>query len=141
MRVLLLSDVKGVGRRHEIKEVSDGYGRNFLIAKKLAIVADARAQQLKKDLDQKESALLEKHRRAAEAVKKIRVEFQVKTGDKGEVFGSVSQGEIKKALQMKGFEADVILGQPLKTLGTHSVTLNFGRGIKGEVKVELKPAA
>ena len=103
MKVLLLSDVKKVGKKGEIVEVSDGYGRNFLLNKKLAVLATKKSMEI---LDEQnlQHDLEEKQKEAdAQALKqkltKITLEFHVKTGEGGRVFGSVSTKQIVEQLQ------------------------------------------
>ena len=142
MTVLLLQDVRGIGRRMEIKNVSDGYARNFLIAKKLAIPADASALKLKQESDQEEQKLLAVYNKLAQDLSSSVLEIQIKTGKNGEVFGSVKSEEIKSALLKKRLilnESEVILGRPLRVLGEYEVEVSMGRGIKGKVKVILSP--
>lgn len=102
MKVILLSDVKKVGKKGEVVEVSDGYGRNFLLNKKLAVVATKKSMEI---LDEQnlQHDLEEKQKEAdAEALKqkltKITLEFHVKTGEGGRVFGSVSTKQIVEQL-------------------------------------------
>jgi large subunit ribosomal protein L9 len=140
MKVLLLQDVKKVGRRMEVKEVSDGYARNFLIAKKLAVPADEAAMKFKSEADRRENDSVGKYRQLAELLKSEALEFGVRTGEKGEVFGSVTSEQIKKALREKGLgEPEVALKHPLRSIGEHRVEVNFSRGIKGEARVSLVP--
>ena len=103
MKVIMLSDVKKVGKKGEIVEVSDGYGRNFLLNKKLAVLATKKSMEI---LDEQnlQHDLEEKQKEAdAQALKqkltKITLEFHVKTGEGGRVFGSVSTKQIVEQLQ------------------------------------------
>ena len=103
MKVILLSDEKKVGKKGEIVEVSDGYGRNFLLNKKLAVLATKKSMEI---LDEQnlQHDLEEKQKEAdAQALKqkltKITLEFHVKTGEGGRVFGSVSTKQIVEQLQ------------------------------------------
>lgn len=103
MKVILLSDVKKVGKKGEIVEVSDGYGRNLLLNKKLAVLATKKSMEI---LDEQnlQHDLEEKQKEAdAQALKqkltKITLEFHVKTGEGGRVFGSVSTKQIVEQLQ------------------------------------------
>ena len=103
MKVILLSDVKKVGKKGEIVEVSDGYGRNFLLNKKLAVLATKKSMEI---LDEQnlQHDLEEKQKEAdAQALKqkltKITLEFHIKTGEGGRVFGSVSTKQIVEQLQ------------------------------------------
>lgn len=139
MKVLLLQDVKKVGRKHDIKEVSDGYARNFLIVRKLAVPADASALKLKAELEKQEQELVVKYSAAASKLKNEILEFPVRSGSKGEVFGSVTAADIKKALEAKGFsDFEVELEQSLRFLGEREVEIAFGKGIRGKVKVKLQ---
>lgn len=138
MKVLLLQDVKKVGRKHDIKEVSDGYARNFLIARKLAVPADASALKLKAEMEKQEQELVARYSAAASKLKNEILEFPVRSGSKGEVFGSVTAADIKKALEAKGFsDFTVELDQSLRFLGEREVEIAFGKGIRGKVKVKL----
>ncbi|MDO8466767.1 MAG: 50S ribosomal protein L9 [bacterium] len=138
MRVLLLQDVKKVGRKHDIKEVSDGYARNFLLARKLAVPADATALKIKASAEKKEQELLAKYSAEVVRLKSEVLEFPVRSGSKGEVFGSVTVADIKKALEAKGFsDCEVELEQSLRFLGEREVEVVFGKGIRGKVKVKL----
>lgn len=103
MKVILLSDVKKVGKKGEIVEVSDGYGRNFLLNKKLAVLATKKSMEIL-DEQKLQHDLEEKQKEAdAQALKqkltKITLEFHVKTGEGGRVFGSVSTKQIVEQLQ------------------------------------------
>ena len=139
MKVILLVDVKGVGRKNDIKEVADGYGRNFLIARKLAVAADAKGMAVKNAADAKEDA--EKARLAALAAKlsSFPLEFTIKTGAHHEVFGSLSKKTIEEAIRAKGIsEGELLLEHPIKSTGEHKVEVNFGKGVKGTAKVVVK---
>ena len=136
----MLQDIKKLGRKMDVKEVSDGYARNFLIAKKLAVPADASALKMKAEMEKKEQELLAKHSAAARKLKNEVLEFSVRAGNKGEVFGSVTAADITKALEAKGFsDFEVELGQSLRFLGEREVEVVFGRGIRDKVKVKLLP--
>jgi len=140
MRVLLLRDVKGVGRRNEIKNVSDGYARNFLVPKKLAVAADEPAIKKKADIDKEEKARVEDFLEQARNLKKERLEFKVAVGKKGEVFGSVNKEELKKALQERGYHnITVRLHQPLREIGEHNIDIRLGQGIKSKIIAALIP--
>ncbi len=140
MKVLLLQDVRKVGRKYDVKDVADGYARNFLLANKLAVPADANALRLKAEADKKAQVLLAQYSRAVEDLKKETLEFKVRAGSKGEVFGSVTAADIKKALEAKGFsDLEVDLDQSLRFLGEREVEVIFGKGIRGKVKVKLSP--
>lgn len=144
MKVILLADVRGVGRKSEVKEVSDGYAKNVLLPKKLAQFA---APQDIQRLTEKKAA--EEKQTAAEKARLLRLRdelhakelfFKVKTGPKGEVFGSVNADMLRIALRGQGIEVErVDLPKPLKTLGAHEVPLSLGMGTKATIKTTLIP--
>lgn len=133
MKVILLSDVKKVGKKGEVVEVSDGYGRNFLLNKKLAVEATKRSmeildnQNLQHELAEKE--LENKAEDIKHRLEKITLEFKVKTGEGGRVFGSVSTKQIVEQL----FSKHDIKVEKRKVLDTSTITsLGFS-----DVKVDL----
>lgn len=137
MRVILLKDVKGLGRQYDEKEVSEGYARNFLFLKKLAVPADEAHKGIKKAHDTKEKKVVEQIEGAIQKLKATQFIFKVKTGDHGEVFGSVGNKEIEKRLVGV---VDVAMSVPaihLKTLGAHEVFIKLTRGVEAKIMVEL----
>lgn len=140
MKVVLLQDVKGVGRRMEIKDVSDGYARNFLLPKKLAKAADESGLKIKSEFDAKEQKLIAELKIQAERLSAEPLVFKVKIGDKGEVFSGINKDQIKKALDDRGIRnAKINLAKPLKVLGKHQVEITFPRGIKAIAVISLEP--
>ena len=124
----------------EVKNVSDGYARNFLLPRGFAVLADATHMSEKQSWDAHEMAAREAIAHAKNELKETTLVFQVKTGAHGEVFGSVGAEEIKKALHEKGFpDATIPLPHKLKTIGTHVVPIRFSKGEKGEVQVTISP--
>lgn len=146
MKIILVKDVKGVGRKNEAKDVSDGYARNFLLPRRLAKIATgAETAKLAAERAGRETAR-KRTREASEAdaakLGKLALRFAVKTGDKGEVFGSVSEKDIAGALAAQGFPHAVPrLERHLKTLGTHAVEIELPEGIGATVTAELVPDA
>ena len=76
----------------------------------------------------------------ADKLKKDTLEFAVKTGEKGEVFGSVKKDQINSKLKEKGYQCEALLSEPLKAIGEHKVAVSFPRGIRGEARVIMKRA-
>ena len=143
MKVILLKDVKGVGRKGEVREVNDGYARNALIPKKLAQIAShSGIEAVKNDMAQKKEshdAKIAHSKQLAKSLESAKIQFSLKAGNKGELFGSVSQKDIEKELErFEVGDAEVILEHPIKTTGTHPVTIDFGDGIKATLNVEVK---
>lgn len=139
MRIFLLKDVKGIGRVNEIKNVSDGYARNFLIPRKLAVPADKKAIGVKKEIDKKEEDRVEEYKELAKKLADEKLTFKLKVGEKNEVFGSVSSTDIDKVLEGGIYrDGKVELVHSLKELGEHKVEVGFPNGIKGLVTVVVE---
>lgn len=135
MRVILLKDVKGVGKRLEVKNVQDGYARNFLLPKSLAIIATefeiARLNKNMKTEEEKEKKNITKLKQTAEKIENKELIFTLKTGPKGEIFGSITKKEIEEKLASEGVEnAKVILEHPIKNLGASNISIDLGHGVK-----------
>lgn len=143
MRVILKQDVKKVGKKGDVKEVADGYARNFLIARGLAVVASKGASDvLAKENKQKE---IEDENRKQEAIRlkeklaTMQLIFKVKA-NKGHVSGSVSTKEIAQELKKNGIEVDkrkFIDNEPIKTLGFSLVKIELYKDVVGTIKVQL----
>lgn len=145
MKVIFVKDLRGQGKRGEIKEVKDGYAENFLIkngyAKKLT---EQNYQQYQKDKAE-EKALDEKNRKEAEKVKEVlkntELVFKVKTGAQDKVFGSVSSKQIKEELEKKKIIIDkkqIMIDEGLSSLGYHDVKIELYKDVIGVVKVKLE---
>lgn len=143
MKVIFLKDVKGVGRIDEVKNVSDGYARNFLFPQNLAKAASSSAikeaeHELAREHEEKEK-VGSRMEALEERTKSAPIIFAVKTGKHGEVFGSVTKDDIKKALEKEGFTgAAVELEKPLKSIGTRAVSYKL-EGVSGTITVEARP--
>ncbi len=141
MKVIFIKDLKGQGKKGEIKDVSDGYAINFLIKKGYALKkTEGSLNKLKEeqkkdkeiDLENREKALQEK-----EKLEKITLEFKVKTSKDSRMFGSISSKQIKEELMKKGFEIDKkqIENTTINSLGMHIVNITLYKDIKGKLKV------
>ena len=141
MKVILLQDVPKIGRKNEVKEVSEGFARNFLFPKKLAVQAsDAELKKLTQTKEKKEKGFAEEkevYQKMAEELKTITLDFKMKVGDGGKTFGSVTKKDISEALKQKGIkiEKDWIEDEHIKTIGEKMVRIRFPQGIEGEVKI------
>lgn len=144
MRVIFLKDVKGQGKKGEIKTVSDGYGKNFLIKNGYAVLATPTGlDRLNKE--NKEKALAEETeiKRCKEI--KIKIEndiykFKVKTGDQDRVFGSISAKQIATELKNKGYEIDkkkIRMDIPLSSLGIHNVDIELHKKVIATIRIQL----
>jgi len=146
MKVLLTKDVKGVGKAGEIKEVADGYGKNFLIGKGLALLATHEVMK-KYESDQRkkvanEAAEIERLSAIKSKLSEIKVVIRKKLGDTGNLFGSVTKDEIAHALlDQHGIEIDkkeLDAKQGIKTVGLHDLDLKLGHGIHATLHVEIQ---
>lgn len=144
MRVILKQDVKKVGKKGEVVEVSDGYGRNYLVARNLAVVESKRGLEIlgeqKKEEAAQEAAEVEKAKETAKLLEKTVLEFRVKSGENGKVFGSVSTKQIVEELRKKDIRIDkrkIIDTYPIASLGTTKVKVELHHGVIGTVNVHL----
>lgn len=143
MKIIFLKDVKGIGRKGEIKEVNDGYARNFLILKGLGaqatmgVINKVGKEQLEKNEAHKRK--VQSLKKIAESMKNATLHFSLKAGGKGELFGSVTTKDIEKDVVKYGVhDAKAILESPIKSLGEHKVIIDLGEGITTEILVEVK---
>lgn len=132
MKIILLSDIVNLGKRNEIKEVSDGYARNFLLARKLAMLATPANLRIIEERKNKESAEQEKKKKLiSEIFNKIKnktFSIKEKANEKGELFGSVGKQAILKTLKENEFEIKedwIKLDKPLKKIGECEIELVF----------------
>lgn len=145
MKVLLIKDVKDQGKAGDIISVSDGYARNFLLARKLAVPAEGKALNEALQKKQSEAYQLEKRKAKAQADKEVldkeTVHIKVRAGESGKIFGSVTAKEIAQALCDLGYEVDkkdVELEEPLKQLGRTMVSIKLFTGIAARVNVVVE---
>jgi len=144
MKIVLLQDIRGVGRKHDIKDVSDGYARNFLIGKGLARAADQAAIQdsaaKKQSAEMELASLKEKLRIITKEFSDQPLIVKVKTGPHKELFKSITVDEIKNALAFRGVNGiEVELPKAhLKTIGTHQIEIDLGRGVKGKLNINIQ---
>ncbi len=145
MKVILTQDVKSQGKKGQLINVSDGYARNFLFPKGLAIEADAGAMN---DLKNKESSRLHKielekaaAKETAEKLEKVTVKLQAKAGADGRLYGSVTSLDIAENLEkqhnIKVDKRKIQLSDPIKTFGVHSVTVKLYTEITGKINVVI----
>jgi len=145
MKVILLDNIKGVGKKDQILEASDGYARNYLLPRKLAVEANAEnmsklnnkkdANQYKKDLEKQAAEEM------AKKLKNILLKIKVKAGENGKIFGGVTPKEISENLksqyQMEIDKKKIEVKEPIKNLGSTQVNVKLYEGIVGVLKVEV----
>lgn len=145
MKVILNSDIKGVGKAGDIINASDGYSRNYLLPKKLAV--EANKKNLLKLKEKKDSENIKKDKiknQAIENLKKIQditIQIKVKAGENGKIFGGVTAKEISEnLLNNYGIEIDkkkIYLNEAIKNLGSFLVDIKLHEGISGKLKVNV----
>ena len=137
MKVILLKDVKGQGKKDQIINVSDGYANNFLIKNGLAVAETKRSKEV---LDE-EDALVESLNEIKDKLKNRNITFQVKTGASDKVFGAISTKQISDELKKIGFNISkkcIKPEYPIDTLGTHKVPVELHKKVKFELNIILK---
>ena len=145
MKVILTADVKGQGKKDQIVEVSDGYARNFLLPKKLAVPADATALNDIKNKEASKQHKLDVEKKNAEDIAKkleaIVVRFVYAAGPDKRLYGSVTSKEIAEALKKDfGIEIDkrkITLAEPIKSFGTFKADVKLFTGVSGKITVEV----
>ena len=145
MKVILKADIKGVGKKDEVINASDGYARNFLFPKGLAVEANAEnMSKLKARQDSnayKKSQEKEEAQRIAEKLSKILLKVPVKVGENGKIFGGVSAKEIsdllKKEYKIEVDKKKIELKETIKTLGVRTVTIKLYEGVIGNLKIDV----
>ena len=145
MKVLLRSDVKGIGRRGDIVNVSSGHARNFLLPNDLAIVANsgtiAQAEVMRKSREQQIASDRESARLVAASLSTTVIKIAAKAGNEGRLFGSINAVEIAKAvLDQTGVTIDrknIQVETPLRQLGEHSVSAEIFTDVVATLKLEI----
>ena len=148
MEIVLLEDVKSLGKKGEIVKINEGYARNFILPKKLGVEATPKNLndlKLKKANQEKIAAQqLAEAKELGEKLEKASITLSIKAGDNGKAFGSVSGKEISKAIQDQlNLDIDkkkLVLPEPLKTFGTHEVPVKLHRDVTAKLSVKVTEA-
>ena len=143
MKVILQKDIKSVGKKGQILDASDGYARNYLLPKKLAVIADAtNLNELKTKQDAnkyKRDMTMANAKELVEKMKSFELTFKIKAGENGKTFGSVTAKDIADELNKKYFvEVDkkkIGLADAIKTIGVYTIDVKLFEGIVGKLKV------
>ena len=144
MEVIFIKDLRGQGKKGQIKNVKDGYAQNYLIKNGYAVIkTKENLQKLENDNKKKAEADAKNKELAEELQKKLSkviLEFKVKTGEGDKVFGSISVKQIKDELAKQGYKIEksqIELSSPISSLGFHNVSINLYPGVEGQVKVHV----
>ena len=144
MKVIFLKDLRGQGKKDEIKEVKDGYAENFLIKNGYAIKYTQKSGEIlnkqieKRNLDEKE--LIKECEKIKKEIENIEIKFKVSTGKEDKVFGSISSKQISEELNKKGYKIDkkkINIKGAVNTLGTTIVDINLHSKVTAKLKVKL----
>ena len=148
MEVILREDVEKVGARGALVKVADGFARNFLLPKRLAVAA---TEANRKIIDQEREAYLRREAKVqadaqalAQLMANITLTFRHRVGENDQLFGSVTAKDISEALEAQKFHIErrrVQLEEPIRTLGEHEVTLRLHRDVTVPIKVVVEPEA
>ena len=145
MEVILLQDVKALGKKGDLVKVNDGYARNFILPKKLGLEANAKNLndlKLQKAAEEKRlKELLEEAKEFAKNIEDKTLQLSIKSGEGGRTFGSISTKEIATALKSQ-FSLDVDkkkiqLSDPIKNIGMHTVQIKVHRQVNAELKIKV----
>jgi len=144
MKVIFIKDVKGHGKKDEIKEVKDGYAMNFLIKNKYAVAyTEGSNKRLNNEIEerkiQNENDIKEANK-LKEKLKKEKIVFKVKTGKEDRVFGSISTKQIKEELDKLGYKIDkkkILIDTPISSIGHHFVKIELHKEVIAELEVIL----
>lgn len=145
MRVIFLKDLKGQGKKGEIKEVKDGYGMNFLIKNGYAVKAtETGVFRLKKEESEhalEENLLIKDMEDIKKKIEKEKITFKAKTGNQDQMFGTISVKQIKEKLSELGYnikKQDIHLEYPISTIGFHEIEIELHKKVKAKLKIEIK---
>ncbi|CAN5824501.1 50S ribosomal protein L9 [soil metagenome] len=147
MKLILKRDVKGLGREGDLKDVKDGYARNFLLPTGAAVVADKGAvtnwERHRDQREERDRSVRADAEATAERLRELKLEMPVKAGEKGRLFGAVTGHQVADAIRAQGIELDrhaLHLREPIKALGDHRVDVKLMPGVEAVVVVSVVAA-
>ena len=144
MQIILIKDISNLGKKLEIKNVKPGYARNFLIPQNLAIPATKgnlkwQEKEISKEKEKEEKRTKEIQEMIAR-LKNLKLKVAVKVGEKEELFEKINSSKIVKILEKEGFKIskeNVILKEPIKTIGEYTIPISFGENLKTKIKIKV----
>ena len=145
MKVILLQDIKNVGKKEQIIEANDGYARNYLLPKKIAIEATkdnlAKLQAKKTSEENKKKAEIEANKKIAKRLEKIELTIKAKVGENNKIFGGITSKEISETLK-KEYEIEIdkkkiTIKETIKNLGRYTADIKFGDGLNAELTINI----
>jgi large subunit ribosomal protein L9 len=145
MQIILQEDVEKLGNRGEVVEVAEGYARNFLLPRKLALEASAgnmkRLEKMRAAFAKKEASEKREAETLAGLLAGVSLELARKSGENDQLFGSVTNADISEALAAKGYTIDkrkITLAEPIKTIGEFDIPVKLHREVSATVKLAVK---
>lgn len=144
MQIILQEDIEKLGARGEVVSVKEGYARNFLLPRKLALEASPgnlkRLEKIRTTLAKRTSTERDQAQKQADLLKDVTLTFSRKAGENDQLFGSVTAGDIAEALAAQGFEIDkrrLELAEPIKVVGQYEITAKLVHGVAAAFKVNV----
>lgn len=142
MKVILLQDIENLGKKDDVKEVADGYARNFLLPRSLAEPATdsvlAKLEFRKKEAAQKAEEELAQYQQIVSAIDGIEIEIPAKISEEKKLYGAITATQIVKILKEKGFNVakqQIKMDDAIKELGEYDVVLEFAHGLEAKIKI------
>ena len=148
MEVILIDDVEGLGKKGATVKVKNGYARNFLVPRKLAIASGNKSAKMYLSLAKQNDIAKDKSKKAAEAAAAkyagVTLEATARAGEDGTMFGSITSSDLADLLEKKGLVTDrkkIVLDEAIKTLGDHTFHVKFDQGVQAEIVVRVVTAS
>jgi large subunit ribosomal protein L9 len=145
MQIILQQDIEKLGTRGQVVEVAEGYARNFLLPRKLALEASAsnmkRLEKMRTAFAVQEATEKEEAQKVADALAAVSLELTRKAGENDQLFGSVTSADISEALEAKGYKLDkrkIVLADPIKLVGEYEIPIKLHREVSATVKLAVK---
>lgn len=145
MKVIFIKDVPNVGKKYEVRQVKDGFARNFLFRQNLALPATSsnvkRVDSLKAEEEKRIAEKRQKFELLAQKLKQMRLEFKLKAGKENQVFGSVTKSDLLKELKEKGIELEkdwIELDEHIKSTGQKDIAVKFPYGVEGKLVISIE---
>ena len=145
MKIIILEDIRNIGKKFEIKEVSAGYARNFLFPNKLAEPANPSSiKKIEEMIAARDKDEIEYHKHLESLAHKIsetKIQFELKKGKDGSIFGSINKESVLKALREHKLvtkeRIDITLDHPIKELGIYTIPIDLKKGVTAQLKIEI----
>ena len=144
MQIILTEEITGVGRAGEIVNVKDGFGRNYLLPKNLAVLATSNnvkaLEHEKKIISDRQNKLKREAEKVAKTIEGLSCSIPCQVGEEGKLFGSVTSIDIEKFLKGKGVDVDkrdILLDEPIRSLGDYTVSVKLHQDVKANLKVSV----